>query len=235
MPPREPEHLKPRKQPRQARAVATVEAIYEAAIQVLLTRDASQFTTTQVAERAGVSVGTLYQYFPHRRALLHALSRHYLGRVADQVEAVCAAHHGAPPDRMVEALVGAYWDAKIDRNDVARAVYRSAVAFDSAALMAGFRDRLTTATRSMLQSAPGLTETGEEAISTTLLPVIFGTVREMCEQDPPGSVKAEVRRGLVALCAAWLETADLSRPRDRPSHAGMRDCVPNAGRQQAIP
>ena len=62
--------LKPRKTPRQARSAATVEAIFEATIQVLLVDGYAGLTTTRVAGRAGVSVGTMYQYFPHL-SLIH--------------------------------------------------------------------------------------------------------------------------------------------------------------------
>ena len=56
--------LEPRKASQQSRSVATVEAIYDATIQVLLKSGQDRLTTVHVAERAGVSVGTLYQYFP---------------------------------------------------------------------------------------------------------------------------------------------------------------------------
>lgn len=66
-------HLSPRKLPRQARAKVTVDAIIEATIQVLLTHGYDEFTTARAAERAGVSVGTLYQYFPNKAALASAV------------------------------------------------------------------------------------------------------------------------------------------------------------------
>ncbi|MEI9426491.1 TetR family transcriptional regulator [Mesorhizobium sp. Cs1299R1N3] len=62
-----------RKQPKQARATELVAAILEAAVQVLASEGARRFTTTRVAERAGVSVGSLYQYFPNKAALLFRL------------------------------------------------------------------------------------------------------------------------------------------------------------------
>jgi AcrR family transcriptional regulator len=65
--------ITPRKLPRQARAKATVEAIVEATTQVLLERGYERFTTAQAAERAGVSVGSLYQYFPNKAALAAAV------------------------------------------------------------------------------------------------------------------------------------------------------------------
>lgn len=62
-----------RKQPKQARATELVAAILQAAAQVLASEGAQRFTTTRVAEKAGVSVGSLYQYFPNKAALLFRL------------------------------------------------------------------------------------------------------------------------------------------------------------------
>ena len=69
--------LDPRKTPVQARSTATVDAILSATTQVLLSEGQERLTTTRVAYRAGVSVGTLYQYFPNKQTLLRAvLERH---------------------------------------------------------------------------------------------------------------------------------------------------------------
>lgn len=62
-----------RKQPKQARSSDSVAAILEAAAQVLAKEGAQRFTTARVAERAGVSVGSLYQYFPNKAAILFRL------------------------------------------------------------------------------------------------------------------------------------------------------------------
>src|SRR5258708_40058161 len=67
MPPRE------RKQPQQARAQETVRAILEATVQVVDREGLDAATTTRIAEVAGVSIGSLYQYFSHRDAILNAL------------------------------------------------------------------------------------------------------------------------------------------------------------------
>ncbi|XBS68128.1 TetR/AcrR family transcriptional regulator [Acerihabitans sp. KWT182] len=96
---------KARKIPRQARSVVTVEAIYDAAIQVLLAEGPTRLTTTRVAERAGVSVGSLYQYFPHKQSLFFALNARYLTRLAERMESVCLASQGKPYRQMCEALV----------------------------------------------------------------------------------------------------------------------------------
>jgi AcrR family transcriptional regulator len=65
--------VKPRKLPRQSRAKATVDAIVEATTQVLLVEGYDRFTTARAAEKAGVSIGSLYQYFPNKAALASAV------------------------------------------------------------------------------------------------------------------------------------------------------------------
>ncbi len=65
--------FQPRKKPIQERSKATVEAILEGTIRVLLDEGFETLTTTRVAKVAGVGVGTLYQYFPAKESLLFAL------------------------------------------------------------------------------------------------------------------------------------------------------------------
>jgi AcrR family transcriptional regulator len=69
---RNPE-ISTRKHPRQARSTELVAAILQAAVQVLAKEGAQRFTTARVAEKAGVSVGSVYQYFPNKAAILFRL------------------------------------------------------------------------------------------------------------------------------------------------------------------
>jgi AcrR family transcriptional regulator len=82
--------LDPRKRPRQERAAATVAAIIEAAACILETKGIEGYTTNAVAERAGASIGSLYQYFPNKTALTRALIAReeavLAGQLADLLE-----------------------------------------------------------------------------------------------------------------------------------------------------
>ena len=73
-----------RRKPKQERAVATVDAVIEAAARILIDDGYARLTTNRVAERAGVSVGTLYQYFRSKEAILEALVQ----RIADERQSV---------------------------------------------------------------------------------------------------------------------------------------------------
>src|SRR5690242_10030250 len=116
--------FEPRKTPVQARSTVTVQAISEATIQVLLDRGADRLTTTRVADRAGVSVGTLYQYFPNKQSLLHAMLEDHLENVASAVEAACHQACHQTLEEMIRQLVEAYVDAKMKRMNISVALYK---------------------------------------------------------------------------------------------------------------
>jgi AcrR family transcriptional regulator len=198
--------LIPRKKPRQARATATLEAIFEATIQLMLRDGSQRLTTTRVAERAGVSVGTMYQYFPHKQSLIYALNERYLETLANKIEATCLMNHGMPADRMIEDLIDTYWRAKTERADVTRALYRSVVELDNQALIEAFASRANAATRSMLATATDATFNDIESVNLTLLTVIFGTVRNAFEQNLDAEAAAGLRRQLIVMCGAYLDS-----------------------------
>lgn len=199
--------LTARKTPRQARATVTLEAILEATIQVLVATGPARLTTTRVAERAGVSVGTMYQYFPNKQALLYAVTERYLGIVADNVEQACREQHGAPVGRMAEALVEAYWNAKIVRCDVTRALYLVAAEVDTAALVEGFSKRVESATAAMFASASDAEFADLGIVNLTLLTSLFGTVRSLFDRSLPKPWACGVQRQLIFMCRSYLEAA----------------------------
>jgi len=90
--------LKPRKSPRQRRSAETVEAILAAAAQVFARRGYAGGTTNHIARRAGVSIGSLYQYFPNKDAILVALVERHVQQTADTL-------HG-----LVQQALAGQWD-----------------------------------------------------------------------------------------------------------------------------
>ncbi|WP_280211259.1 TetR/AcrR family transcriptional regulator [Nocardia cyriacigeorgica] len=86
-----------RKVPRQRRSRETVDTLLEAAAQ-MFTREGLTTTTNRIAERAGLSVGTLYQYFPNKHALLRAIAERHLAESAERLEAVFTELRTTRPD-----------------------------------------------------------------------------------------------------------------------------------------
>ncbi|WP_353428831.1 TetR/AcrR family transcriptional regulator [Paracoccus denitrificans] len=157
MPPQVSQWSKPRKTPVQRRSRVTVDAIFEATIQVLLAEGLARLTTTRVSERAGVSVGTMYQYFPNKQALIIALNERYLNTLAERVEGTCSLMAGQPASKMVSALIETYWTTKTERADLTQALYRSVAALDNSELMQAFATRVDAATTKMFRAPRFLT------------------------------------------------------------------------------
>ena len=123
MPTPGPTQIRPRKQPVQARSASTVAALHEASIQVLLSAGYRKFTTTRVAARAGVSVGSLYQYFPNREALIAAVIERHLDEMLGIVEQRCREFRGRALQEIVYGLVDAVVAAKWERIEISRALH----------------------------------------------------------------------------------------------------------------
>jgi AcrR family transcriptional regulator len=196
-----------RKTPVQARSTFTVEAIFEAAIQVLLELGSDRLTTTRVAARAGVSVGTLYQYYPNKQALLFAILSLHLGQVQDAVEEACTAHHGRPLPVMMEAVVTAFVDAKMRRPEVAMALYGLAAELGGAAVVRKITKRGSAALVKMLKGAPGVMFEDAEFTAMMLFAAMAGSTRAVLEAGAPPKMVRMLRRELVMLCRAYLRGA----------------------------
>lgn len=197
--------LTPRKSPRQARAEITVDAIFEATIQVLVREGPQRLTTTRVAERAGVSVGTMYQYFPNKQSLFYAVNKRYLDSLAQTVEAACVAQHGAPIGKMIDALVTTYWLAKTGQPEVTHALYRSVADLDNQPLMDAFSARVDAASAEMFATASDAAFDDLPGVNLTLLTAIFGTVRAAFERNMPIDEGQFVYQQLVVMCKAYVE------------------------------
>ncbi|KGM34431.1 TetR family transcriptional regulator [Inquilinus limosus] len=89
-----------RKQPQQARSEGLVAAILEAAVQVLAKEGAQRFTTARVAEKAGVSVGSIYQYFPNKAAILFRLQSDEWRQTSDLLGTILADDRTPPLERL---------------------------------------------------------------------------------------------------------------------------------------
>jgi AcrR family transcriptional regulator len=96
-----------RREPKQRRAFLTVEAVLDAVARILTREGVAAVTTNRIAEVAGVSIGSVYQYFPDKRAIFIALHTRHVENIARLVETTVALEASAPLETMVRRLIDA--------------------------------------------------------------------------------------------------------------------------------
>jgi AcrR family transcriptional regulator len=103
--------LSHRRRPRQRRAHETVEAILDAVVRVLKREGLSAVTTNRVAEVAGVSIGSVYQYFPDKQAIFVALHQRHIDQIDRMVETKLVEHAASRLDDLMRAMIEGMIDA----------------------------------------------------------------------------------------------------------------------------
>jgi AcrR family transcriptional regulator len=197
--------LEPRKSPVQARSAASVDAILEATIQVLLTLGKERLTTTRVALRAGVSVGTLYQYFPNKSALLQAALKRHLDEVAGAVERVCREQKGNTLEHMATALINAFLEAKLRNTKTSVALYSVSSDVDGARIAQQMGVRTSKAIVGMLASAREPLAKDPRLVAAMLQGAMAGVSRRLLESGAPEKQFETFRDELIIFVCAYLE------------------------------
>lgn len=103
----QPDTKKPRRTPRQQRSHETVEVILQATAQVLAEHGYAKSSTNRIAKRAGVSVGSLYQYFPNKDALFQALIERHVSAQNAAFSQLFSMSLGSPPKVLITQAVRA--------------------------------------------------------------------------------------------------------------------------------
>jgi AcrR family transcriptional regulator len=193
--------------PRQARAAQTVASIVEAAAQILEKGGLAAFTTNAVAERAGVSIGTLYQYFADKNELLMALAREEME--AALVEVGRALQGGDDPSiegrvrAVVRAIVHAFRGRQRARKAVVQAILAQGNSVELMAPVASFIARTGDAVGRTPGAALGsLTPEQVFVLSRSLMGVVRAAVLEEQPFLARRSFEDEIVRMLVAYLGA---------------------------------
>ena len=205
MPRRSQLPLNPRKLPVQARSTVSVDAILEATIQVLLSAGKERLTTTRVALRAGVSIGTLYQYFPNKSALLQAVLKRHLNEVAEAVERVCREQKVSTLPNMAAALITAFLEAKLKDVKTSVALYSVSSDVDGAKIAQQMGIRFNKAIVEMLASAREPLAKDPQLVASMLQSAITGVSRRLLESDAPAEQLPALRQELIFFVSAYLE------------------------------
>src|SRR5438105_5984703 len=166
--------LEPRKWPVQARSAASVDAMLEATIQVLLQVGKERLTTTKVALRGGVSVGTLYQYFPNKSALLKAALKRHMDEVTEAIERVYHAQRGHSLEQMATALMTAFLEAKMRDAKTSVALYAVSSDIDGEKIVREMGIKSNKAVIGMLKTAREQLATDPQLVASMLQGVMVG-------------------------------------------------------------
>jgi AcrR family transcriptional regulator len=203
-----------RKQPQQARSASVVAAILQAASQVLAEVGAQRFTTARVAERAGVSVGSLYQYFPNKAAILFQLQ-------TDEWRDTTALLRGLledrtrPPQERLRAAVHAFVRSECEEAAMRVALGDAAPLYRDAPEAEEPRAAGTRAIQAFLREAtPALSEAScliaGDLIATTLS-AVGEAISEKGLHDDQVAAYAD---GMADMLGAYLSR--LAQPRSAP-------------------
>jgi AcrR family transcriptional regulator len=215
--------LKPRKSPVQARSSASVEAILDATIQVLLSVGKERLTTTRVAMRAGVSVGTLYQYFPNKSALLRAALSRHLEHMREAMREVIPTLEGASLEAMMSTVAMAFLAAKMRKPKTGVALYSVSADVDGFGVAREIGDELQTMVVALLKTAKEPVAE-PEVVASVLLGAMGGVSRRLVESKDPERSYPGFRRELDVMVRGYAAKIAACEPQP---HASRTDGVPN--------
>lgn len=191
---------KPRiRRPTQARSKATVAAILEAAAQVLRAEGLEGTTTARIAERAGVSVGTLYQYFTDKDAIYEVLGEELLARIeARSTEYLLQIPVGGALDEVLPALI----DGLIGVHTVDPVLHQQLArheVMNGLTQIQAFQDREVLRVEAALRAGAGVVRDADPALVAEVLILAFGGIVARWARDRPErladpAVRAELSR-----------------------------------------
>ena len=179
-----------RKQPQQARSTELVAAILQAATEVLAREGATRFTTARVAEKAGVSVGSVYQYFPNKAAILFQLQANEWKRTTDMLKRILEDKSKAPLDRL-RILVHAFVSSECEEAELRVALHDAAPLYRGASETEEVRASADETIESYVKEVLPKTSAAKRALVCDLLTTTLSAVGSSFSGVPRS--EAEIR------------------------------------------
>jgi AcrR family transcriptional regulator len=231
MPPVPPYAHLLKRAPTQSRSVQRVEGLLDAAADLLRDQEPEEVTIRDLAERAGVPTGTLYQFFDDKNAVLQALAVRFLAAMPDVLDAALeqtAADWPVTLDRVVEGYA-----AMVREHPAIRRLWLSGtLAASTRSLERTTDDALAARLGARLQEQAG-SRHGTAAQWSTLVALVDGLLRHAFAVHPDGDpvTLEEARRAARAYAAEVLAPPSRSRPGRSPGReAPLRSrAAPDAG------
>jgi AcrR family transcriptional regulator len=186
-----------RKQPKQARSTELVATILEAAIQVLAKEGAPRFTMARVAEKAGVSVGSLYQYFPNKAAVLFRLQSDEWRQTTELLRGILEDIR-KPPFERLRALVHAFIRSECEEAGMRVALNDAAPLYRDAPEAQDARASGNRTVRAFMQEALPKASKATRALAGDLITTTLSQVGKRFSEAPRTSAEIEAYAGAMA-------------------------------------
>ncbi len=208
----------PRKTPRQSRSRDTYDAVLEATARILETKGLEAANTNAIAERAGISVGSLYQYFPGKTAIFAELIRRNDAATADGLAALVAATAGQDLATRLRALVRAAVAQQFARPRMARILDYLEASLGADEALAAADDRIVASVETLLHAhAAELAQPPSAIAARDMLWIAKGMIdgASLAGESDAAAVEARVVRALFGYLGAGDDAGRLRTARSR--------------------
>lgn len=200
-----------RKHPKQARSTDLVNAVLKAALQVLATEGTARFTTARVAERAGVSVGSLYQYFPNKTAILFRLQSDEWQQTTELMRTILE-DVGKPPLDRLRMLVHAFVRSECEEADVRLALNDAAPLYRNAPEAQAAQSSIKSIVHTfMLEVLPGHSDEEREFAGDLVMNALSQLGERASESNRTSAEIETYADGLADMFCAYLKHLSKSR------------------------
>jgi AcrR family transcriptional regulator len=186
-----------RREPKQVRSTGLVAAVLEAAVQVLAKEGARRFTTARVAEKAGVSVGSLYQYFPNKAAILFRLQCDEWRQTSEWQRAILQDKHSPPLERL-RRLVHAFLQSECEEAAVRVALNDAAPLYRDAPETQEVRASGARTFQAFMREALPNISRGRRALAGEVIMTTLSTVGKRFSETSRTSAEIEAYAGAMA-------------------------------------
>lgn len=194
-----------RKEPKQARSADLVAAVLEAAAQVLAEEGAQRFTTARVAEKAGVSVGSLYQYFPNKAAILFRLQADEWRRTSGLLGDILA-DPTKPPLERLSILVHAFLKSECEEAAMRVALHDAAPLYRDAEEAKEAKAAGKTAIVAFMREALPQTSESARLLAGDLVTTTLSEVGRSFSESPRGDEEITAYADALAdMFSAYLD------------------------------
>jgi AcrR family transcriptional regulator len=198
--------LAPRKAAKQERAQLTVEAILEAAAQVFESHGYARATTNRIAERAGISIGSLYQYFPNKDAILVALAQQHL---AEGMAVMWPQVQRLSGEESWEEVLPGIVEAMVQMHAVAPMLHRCL--FEETRLPKAVRDELEALENALIEitataiaADPSIARADVQLAAAIVVNAIEGLTHRLVLHPQAGVDQERVAREITTLVRTYL-------------------------------